>query len=400
MGKGVKGKTTGVRILKYNNETSQTQIDPQNPGIQWVITAGAEDLAWDDFVSQHFDPQPEQTSAWGDVRSHWGWKPTRIYIKQDGVILGGAQIQEFVIKKILRVGYISRGPLIAEGVDPLLVLRAIKWLTRKLRLSYVAVSPPYFCESLVKAMPAEGFQIRPDALPPSVWHQATFLIDLNADLDTLFANLRPSVRNNVRRGLRSGLEVVSGSDKDLALFNELMNSLCLRRGTHPNLPGVDFIPKLWSRFAPRGWIHLLFIRHGAETISSHLILTVGKCARSWRVGWSGEHSKLFPNDVLNWEAIRWAKEHGFQQFDLLGVDRRDAEELLNGRAASEPYHCNITFFKAGFGGKLLLLPNEYCYFPNPILRWCMKLGLIKALETKWFTGFTRLLYRKFVPRTQ
>ena len=367
-------------------------------GIQRIISSGAEDREWDQFVEKHSDPQPEQTSVWGEVRSHYGWNPVRVYLKQDAVILGGAQILEFAIKKVIRIGYICRGPLIAEGVDISLVLRAIKWLARKRRLVYLAVSPPYFSGLMVREMQLSGFQIRPDGLPPSVWTQATVMIDLSLDRDTLFANMSSSTKRNVRQGLKSGLEIVSGSVKDLRIFDELMRSLCRRRGTSPNLPGDDFIQRLWDGFAPRGWIHLLLLRQGEETINGMLILTFGDFARAWRIGWSGCYPKLYPNNLLYWEAIRWAKDKGCNYFDIIGIDKRDAEELLNGRDRSEPFHCSITFYKTGFGGKIVLLPGEYCYFPNPVLRWCMKHGLSRVLETKGFVRFVRMLYRNFFPR--
>jgi hypothetical protein len=126
-----------------------------------------------------------------------------------------------------------------------------------------------------------------------------------------------------------------------------------------------------------------------------LILT-GSWAQAWRIGWSGEHKEIFPSDVLWWESIRWAKRNGYATFDLLGIDIRDAQELTAGRSRSEPFKCSITSSKMSIGGKILLLPGEFCFFPSPLVDSLFRGIGAPLLRTRIATRVLESLYKKTV----
>lgn len=62
-----------------------------------------------------------------------------------------------------------------------------------------------------------------------------------------------------------------------------------------------------------------------------------ECNRLWRslrcgllrIRSLGEFADRRPNDLVYWEAIRWATQHGFRCFDLVGIERELAEQLLH-----------------------------------------------------------------------
>jgi lipid II:glycine glycyltransferase (peptidoglycan interpeptide bridge formation enzyme) len=85
-------------------------------------------------------------------------------------------------------------------------------------------------------------------------------------------------------------------------------------------------------------------------------------------------------------------ENGFLNFDFVGIDLEDAKGLLSGRHRSDPFKCQITFFKVGFGGEILVLPGEYCYFPNLALNLVFRTVGRTLLESKLVHRLTGALH--------
>ncbi|MBI3871163.1 MAG: GNAT family N-acetyltransferase [Verrucomicrobia bacterium] len=378
---------------------SSKLTDPKRPDVEWHISHEPSDKEWDGFVARDRESQCEQTSMWGEARAAFRWKAWRVIVRKEGRILGGAQCFEFKAKSIIKVGYICRGPVIEAGVEPEWIWDAILWAVRQRGILYVALSFPYWGDEILPSFLNRGGLPRPPQMPPAVWTQATSVIDLAPDEDALAEKVRKTTRKHIRRAERAGLTVVEGSSEDLERFNSLMLSLCRRRGVSPNVPGDTFVALLWSKLAPAGCCKLLLSKLNGETISSMLLITMGAWVRAWRIGWSGQEEKSFPNDLLYWESVLWAKRHGFRHFDMGGIDRRDADELAAGRPPEGSFHCSITFFKLGFGGNILRMPGEYCYFPNPALRFLFRTVGCRLLENQAVMRALLGLYSRLFPRS-
>jgi len=349
----------------------------------FTISESADDPEWDEFVLNHPDPHHEQTSLWGRVRGEYGWRAVRLVIRVNGQIVGGAQILEHRVVRFFKVGYIPRGPLLIDAADPAVMVAELKRFVRTRRLTYLAVSLPYFAHSLVPAMEQNGFRPRPARLHPTVWTKATAVIALDRAEEAIMAGISATKRKQIRRAQKGGLIVRQGTKEDLPAFEKLLLALCERRGVSSNIPLGKGLESLWGTLFPAGHLKMFVVELNGIPLSSLLVVAVGEWVRAWRIGWSGHHEKECPSHLIYWEAIRWARQNGFRYFDILGVDVRDARELLAGRDRSAPYHCQTTYAKMGFGGQLLLLPGEYYYFPNGVLRFLFRHVGERLLDSKW-----------------
>jgi lipid II:glycine glycyltransferase (peptidoglycan interpeptide bridge formation enzyme) len=295
-------------------------------------------------------------------------------MRDRGAIVAGVQILERRVGRFVAVGYVPRGPLVSEGVDGSLVIAEMRRVARVRGLAYLAISLPYSAHPLVQVFEKAGIEKRPSRLPPAIWTKATVVINLEKDEDVILSEMSSSKRKQVRRGQRAAIVVREAGKSELRIFEELMLALCRRRGVSRNIPGDGFLELLWETFSPGGHIKLLIAERNNEAICAQLLMLDGLWARAWRIGWSGQDEKYCPNDVLYWESIRWAKQHRCRYFDVFGIDVDDASELLAGRDRSLPFKCPITYFKVGFGGRIMLLPGEFCDFPNPMARLAFRLG--------------------------
>jgi lipid II:glycine glycyltransferase (peptidoglycan interpeptide bridge formation enzyme) len=73
---------------------------------------------------------------------------------------------------------------------------------------------------------------------------------------------------------------------------------------------------------------------------------------------SNEQRDKMPNYLLQWEAIRWAKAHGYAVYDLWGApDEFNETDGMWG----------VFQFKRGFRGTVVRHVGAWDYAPNPLL---------------------------------
>ncbi len=339
--------------------------------IRLFSSSSENDEEWDEFLRCLEGAHHEQTSMWGRVKkTYGGYQPVRFLAFQDGKLIGGCQILHKKILRIFHVGYICYGPLWAP-LDEKLAF----WLNgqlvafvRALGIQYVYVDFPYDGFQTAEHFSMMGFRRHPDFLPPSGRMSASVVLDLKLSEDELLSRMKASTRRNIRVGLRSGVVVKRQVENAPELFTDLMWKLCKRRGCAPTPPERDFFIKVQESFKQSQQAHFFFAFLGEESVSSSIVFTAGNWARCWKVGWSGAHHRKYPNEVREWEVIKWAKRAGYTKFDFVGIERKCAEALFAGYAIPDTPDKGVTLFKLGFGGKPVLLPLPVSTVFNPVFR--------------------------------
>jgi lipid II:glycine glycyltransferase (peptidoglycan interpeptide bridge formation enzyme) len=210
---------------------------------------------------------------------------------------------------------------------------------------------------------------------------ATLLIDLSHDLDRIHAQTRMQVRQHIRVAQRRGVVVREGGQEDVETFRRLMVSLCERRGVSPTPPERDFFENLWRVFAPRGWVRIFLAEVDGQPVAGNLVLAFGDTARIWKAGWSGEFADRRPNNLVQWEAMRWAKQNGFRYFDPMGIERPLAEQLLTGANIDWAGIAGPSNFKIGYGGAPVVLPETLYRFLSPWPQLFVSIGGQRLLES-------------------
>lgn len=343
-----------------------------------IISHLDKDPLWDDFVFQTPTAHHEQTSLWGSSQRHAGWHASRLMIKVRGELVGGAQILEKPLGLFgWKAGYLNRGPVIASNAKELTpaILDEIKQYASQRRLVYLAVVPPYDAAAFLSELTAAGFAVSPEFLPPVTTMRSTITLDLTPPEEKILMHMRMKSRQNIRKGLKRGLTVRQGGTDDLDTFKRLLIALCDRRGVKPNVPMGRFLHELWSDFYAAGRAQLFLSEHNGEAVAALWLFATGQWVRAWRYGWSGAYANAYPNELLYWEAIKWSKVRGYQQFDFMGFDTKYAHALHEGRTLPEKEICKPSFFKQGFGGTVLPLYPNYCFSSKPTIRFCLRLGV-------------------------
>jgi len=210
-----------------------------------------QDPTWDTFLSGVPGAHIEQTSLWASVRAHYGWRSVRWVVRENEQIVGGIQMLLCTFLRAWQIGYVVRGPHILANhrpvIDELLVDLVLKY-ARKNRLVYLVFELPYDGEGIANLLDQRGFILHPKGIPPSGLMTVTLLLDLRVGVEDLMKGLLPSVRREVRIGIKSGLEVTLGGREHLDIFWNLMLAICARRGSSPTPPSRIFLKgcgRLW-----------------------------------------------------------------------------------------------------------------------------------------------------------
>jgi len=351
------------------------------------VSRDIHDSQWDDFVANCPDGHYEQSSLWGQVRSFYGWKPIRIIVSDNTKIVGGFQILERYVKGMIKIGYVLRGPLTycEDRELQCFIVSELDRLAKNLGYFCLILVPAYGGHSFVPLFKDLDFIPKPTFLPPTGLLQASLMLDLSDSIDQIFAKMRKTKKKNIRKGYREGISVREGTGADVELFRRLANAMCERRGVAPTPPQRDFFQNLWQVFHPHGCVKLFLVEFDNKPISASLVITFGNIARSWKVGSTGEHLEKNPNDVRNWEAIKWAKENGFRYFEIMGLELNCAVAMREGKVISSNSTDGMSFFKIGFGGEPVIVPESLCKFYSLLTRIFLWFGGEKILASKRFS---------------
>lgn len=329
--------------------------------------------AWDALVAA--DPLGHllQTWAWGDLKGRFGWRPVRIAVARDGVLVAGAQVLYRPLGP-LSTGYIPKGPVLldrddAGAADQL--LQGIDRVSRRMRAISLKVEPEWRDASAENHawLQTRGFQPSDITIQP----RRTIAVDLTpADEDEVLARMKSKWRYNIRLSMRREVEVREGDVGQVEAFHQLMEVTGERDefGVH----SADYYRQAMALFAPQDRVRLLLAYYEGQLLAGIMVFSFNGQAWYMYGASSNEHRNLMPNHQLQWRAMQWAREKGCHTYDLWGITDRDDpdSEALSG----------VERFKRGFGGKAVRYVGAYDrVYIRPLYSLMLKLWERRRAQT-------------------
>jgi len=314
-----------------------------------ILEQPDEQLAWDELVAATPRGHLLQSWAWGELKARFGWRVRR-------VSSGGALAQ--VLFRSLpgglgSIAYVPKGPLVDFGDAGTCraLLDAIRSLARKERAICLKIEPDLEdAPALAGRLQALGFHPSSQVIQP----RRTILVDLSADRDELLQRMKQKTRYNVRLAARRGVTVCAGSEADLLSFYDLMETTAQRDGF--GIHTRAYYEAAHQLFVAAGRGQLLLAEYEGRLLAG--LVVFGLCGGSGTACYmygasSDEHRNLMPTYLLQWEAMLWAREHGFREYDLWGVPDEDEATLEAGFTERDDGLWGVYRFKRGFGGRLV-----------------------------------------------
>jgi peptidoglycan pentaglycine glycine transferase (the first glycine) len=314
-------------------------------------------IDWDAFVQASDPGSYLQLAAWAEVKAVNGWRAVRsVETDASDQPLIGAQI---LVRRPRPMpwafAYAPRGPVaadwsrdaIARFTTTLRGLRSVSGPVAHVRIDpEIELDGPFDTDgALRESLRATGWRPAPPIQP-----SATRLIDLQADEQALWGDLRKKWRQYVNKARTAGIAVVDAEGDRLGEFYRIYRETAERAGFL--IRTEQAYRDVWEAFRPRGLARLLFAQASDGTPQAALFLI--RCGR--RVvepygGMTQPGAESRANYLLKWEAIRSSKEQGAMTYDLWG--------LATG---------GIAHFKTGFGGREVRYIGAWDLVLNPLGR--------------------------------
>lgn len=300
------------------------------------MTATDDRQAWDARVEASDPGSYLQLSAWADVKAVNGWTAHRIAA---GAGIGAQVLVRRPAPLPWGFAYAPRGPVAATwsedeiGAFTAAVRADLPGAAG--RVSHLRIDPEIERDGprdpdgrLRRAMRDAGWRPAAPIQPAS-----TRVIDLTADEDALWGDLRKKWRQYVNKARSAGIEVVDAEGDRLGEFHRIYRETAERAGFL--IRTEQAYRDIWDAYRPQGRARLLFAQTAdGEPLATLFLVRSGPRVVEPYGGMTQAGGDSRANYLLKWEAIRTSREQGATSYDLWG--------LATG---------GIAHFKTGFGGR-------------------------------------------------
>ena len=311
---------------------------------------------WNKFLENHPNAHLLQMGEWGELKKDFGWKPVRFVLDRET----GAQILFRRLPLGLTLGYM---PKPVDGgqwtVDGERFWREVDLICKQNKAIFLKVEPDSWDDTF--RLPPSAFRISPHNIQPP----RTITIDIKDNEETILAEMKPKCRYNIRLAEKKGITFRAWDD--IQSFHEMMTVTGGRDnfGVHSK----DYYQRAYELFTSKGTCELLVAEYEGKPLASLMVFANGK--RAWYVyGASNDQERnRMPTYLLQWEAIRWAKARGCEEYDLWGVPDENEETLEANFETRQDGLWGVYRFKRGFGGEVKRAAQAMDRIYNPFLYW-------------------------------
>jgi lipid II:glycine glycyltransferase (peptidoglycan interpeptide bridge formation enzyme) len=308
------------------------------PTASGAILDPRDDGAWDRFVADADPGSYLQLSGWARVKAVNGWSSTRL-TGGDAAPIGAQVLVRRPRPLPWAFAYAPRGPV------------ATSWATTDVasfteacradlaadagRVSHLRIDPEVERDGPLDPDGALRRALRDTGWRPAsaIQPNATRIIDLQPDEETLWGDLRKKWRQYVNKARTAGITVSDAEGEALPEFYRIYRETADRAGFL--IRTEQAYRDVWEAFRPTGNARLLFARRpDGEAVATLFLVRCGPRVVEPYGGMTADGGESRANYLLKWEAIRSSREQGATSYDLWG--------LATG---------GIAHFKTGFGGR-------------------------------------------------
>jgi peptidoglycan pentaglycine glycine transferase (the first glycine) len=305
---------------------------------------------WNRYLSKYPNAHLLQTGVWGELKSAFGWKPVR-FVSGDA----GVQILFRKLPLGFTIGYIPKAT-----VDQSL-LSEIELLCKQNHAIFLKNEPDLWGDSPLPK--GEGTRVR--VSPHNIQPPRTIIVDIRGTEDDILARMKQKTRYNIRLAEKKGVTIRAWNDIEAFHKMMLLTGGRDKFGVH----SLEYYRRAYELFHPKGMCEILVAEYEGKPLAGLFVARNGNRAYYLYGASTDDERNRMPAYLLQWEAMKWAKADGCEEYDLWGVPDEDEATL---EASFETRHdglWGVYRFKRGFGGELKRAAQAMDRVYNPMLYW-------------------------------
>lgn len=197
-------------------------------------------------------------------------------------------------------------------------------------------------------------------------------LDITPSEEDLMKGMRKTMRNLIRRAKRDGVTVRMSTDpQDVEHLIDVHKDTVAKHHFVPY--SDDYFRNQFAAFSENGHAKMFLAEHKGEVIAASMMMFYGDMCSYHHSGALLKYRKIPASYLIQWEAIRTAKQQGCDVYNFWGIA---PEHKMYSSIRKRPHpFAGVTKFKTGFGGELFnLLPCQ----DYPLTA---KYRLTRAIET-------------------
>jgi lipid II:glycine glycyltransferase (peptidoglycan interpeptide bridge formation enzyme) len=160
----------------------------------------------------------------------------------------------------------------------------------------------------------------------------TYRIPLAAGTKIVWENLDRKLRVDINKAVREGVTVRAGDWEDLEFIHTALFNRYLAQGFKPN-DYTKYLRSLYNCFYPDN-LKIFVAEYKGERAGGIITL----CYHNVMFHWVGVPKSslvgISANDLVQWEAIKWAADHDFKQYEIM--DSGDVPQFRQFKAKWNP----------------------------------------------------------------
>jgi len=305
---------------------------------------------WESFLQDCTEKTFLHSWNWGEFNQAMGdkvWRFGAYNEKLIGVVL--------VLKISAKRGtflFIPHGPVVMDGLEEKdkkeilgLVLNHLESITKEEKIDFIRIAPIW------EKTPENENIFSDPAFRPSPIHmhpEVTWELDITPSEDQILANMRKTTRYLIRQAQKNpDIEIIKSTNpEDLKYFWPVYEETAKR---HKFVVFSEkYLNAEFNIFVKDKQIELFIGKYKGEVVSVALfVFWQGQCVYH-HSGSLSKYNKIPVSYLLQWEAIKEAKNRGCKAYNFWGI----APEVTTETDASKSKHpwAGLSLFKMGFGG--------------------------------------------------
>lgn len=289
--------------------------------------------------------------------------PFQCSVERDGVEKGrmvgyiqkdGGRLKQFFSRRAI----INGGPMLADDITEDELMGLLTKCKRELKKKAIYIETRNFDDyaRYKEIFSSAGFNYEP---------HYNFHVDTSST-DVMEANMGKSRKRDVKTSLRDGAFVVENPTLDeVKDFYRVLEHLYQTKVKTPLFP-FSFFERLYRSSFGR----FLLVKYDERIVGGTVCVCGVNVMYEWfACGEDGVHKNIYPSTLATYAGIRYAAEHGYARFDMMGA------------GAPNDGGYGVRDFKAKFGGQLVEHGRFKCVLNKPLyLVGTLGVKIIKRLK--------------------